>query len=79
VQQLPCTLTEGPFGRASRAASESPVWEPFFEVFGRAPAKIKRTKERREIEGKKKKRYYGHFILLSTLHNHEKLFCQTFS
>lgn len=33
---------------------------------------------RKNRRKKKRNRYYGHFIILSMLHNHEKLFCQTF-
>lgn len=47
--------------------------------------KNEKEKSKRKIEKDKKKelkrkreRHYGHFILLSILHNKKKLFCQTF-
>jgi hypothetical protein len=44
----------------------------------REKEKKRKGKERKE-KGNKKEGYGRHFILSSTLHRQEKLFCQTFS
>jgi hypothetical protein len=49
------------------------------EMEGEKIRKNKKKKKENKKEIKKREGYYRHFILLSTFHIQEKLFCQMFS